>query len=118
MLVVTLSRPEVLTEYLKQNPWPFEVVGDPDLRGYRAFGLQRASWWTYLRGGVLAGYLRLIFRGWKPRQPYEGEDVHQLGGDFIVDGQRRLIYAYPSREPTDRPKVEDLLGVFRSHAAS
>jgi hypothetical protein len=62
-----------------------------------------------LRPGVILRYLRLIFRGWRPQLVREGEDILQLGGDFVVDREGHLIYAYRSAEPTDRPSVEALL---------
>jgi hypothetical protein len=117
VLTVTMSKPAYLREYLKERAWSFPVVCDPDLEAYRHFGLERISWWTYLRGGVIAGYLRLIFRGWMPRMPIKGEDVNQLGGDFILDEQRRLIFAYPSRVPTDRPTVATLIDVLADRTA-
>lgn len=112
VLVVTLSRPAVLSAYLKENPWPFDVVGDPELQGYRAFGLERAHWRTYLKPRVILGYLRLLFSGWKLRMPYQDEDVHQLGGDFILDENRRLAFQFRSKEPTDRPGMDELLGIL------
>jgi hypothetical protein len=66
-----------------------------------------------LRPRVLLGYLRLVWRGWRPRRAREGEDVLQLGGDFVLDGQGRLVFAYRSIEPTDRPSVEMLVQALR-----
>jgi hypothetical protein len=58
---------------------------------------------------VLLGYLRLVWRGWRPRRARQGEDVLQLGGDFILDKEGRLAYAYRSADPTVRPAVAVLL---------
>ena len=38
----------------------------------------------FFRPGVLARYLRLILTGWRPRRGEAGEDMLQLGGDFIL----------------------------------
>jgi peroxiredoxin len=117
-LVVTQARPDCLAAFGRALPPPFPIVADPDRRAYRAFGLERTSWGTLLRPRVIFSYLRLLFRGWRPRRMVEGEDVLQLGGDFVVDGQGRLVYAYRSAEPTDRPGVEVLLKAVREAAAS
>jgi hypothetical protein len=61
-------------------------------------------------------YLRLLLGGWLPRRAAAGEDVFQLGGDFVLDAGRRLVYAYHSTEATDRPKVTDLLQALRAAA--
>ncbi len=113
VLVVTQARPELLAAFLREQPLRFPAVADPERVAYRAFGLERTSWMTVLHPGVVLRYLRFIFRGWRPRQAREGEDVLQLGGDFVLDGEGRLIYAYRSTEPTDRPAVEALLQAVR-----
>lgn len=118
VLVVTQARPEQLAAFLREQPLPFPVVADPGRAAYRAFGLGRTSWRTILRPGVVLGYLRLILTGWKPRRSLAGEDVLQLGGDFVLDAQRRLVSMHLSAEPTDRPKVEELLRALRGAAAS
>src|SRR5262249_10472941 len=109
VLVVTQARPEVLAASLREQPLPFPAVADPQRVAYRAFGLERTSWWSFLRPAVLLGYLRLLFGGWRPRRASEGEDVLQLGGDFVLDGRGHLTHAWRSAEPTERPSVEELL---------
>jgi peroxiredoxin len=113
LVAVTMSRPEVLAAFLRRRPWPCPVVADPDLTVYRALGLGRASWASLLRPSVLGLYLKLIVRGGPLRRPPKGEDVHQLGGDFVLDRQRRLVYAYRSADPSDRPAAGELVRAVR-----
>ncbi len=112
-LAVSQAKPAVLAAFLRTSPQPFPVVCDPDRVAYRAFGLERASWASFFRPKVLWGYLRLIRRGGKVRRPYPGEDVRQLGGDFLLDRAGRVVFAHRSRTATDRPGVEELLNVVR-----
>lgn len=116
VLAVAHSSLEVLREYLKTRSWSFEVVTDPDRAAYSRLELGRAAVWDYFRPKVLAGYLRAVSRGWRVRRPYGGEDLHQLGGDFILDRQHRLRFAWRSADPTDRPSAEQLLDAIRSAA--
>jgi peroxiredoxin len=113
VLVVSQARPDLLAVFLRDDPLPFPALADPTRAAYRAFGLERTSWAAMLRPGVALRYLRLIFRGWRPRSAHGGEDVLQLGGDFVLDRQGRLTYAFRSDEPTDRPSVEELLRAVR-----
>jgi hypothetical protein len=57
-------------------------------------------------------YLKLRLRGQK-LLPVQG-DPHQLGGDFIVDAAGIIRLSHPSKDPVDRPPVEDLLASLRN----
>jgi peroxiredoxin len=109
VVVVVQARPDFLSLFLREQPQPFPVVADPSRAAYQAFGLESTSWKTILRPGVLWRYLRLVVRGWRPKRSVQGEDVLQLGGDFVLNREGRLVYAYRSAEPTDRPAVAELL---------
>lgn len=113
ILVVSQARPEVLAAFLRERPSPLSIVADPGRAAYRAFGLERTSWAAMLSPGVILRYLRHMVRGWRAERVRPGEDVLQLGGDFVLDRAGRLAYAYRSAEPTDRPLVEVLLAAVR-----
>jgi hypothetical protein len=109
VLVVTQSRPEAVAGV----SLPLPTVCDPDRAAYRYFGLDRGRWSMFLRCRVLARYLRLIFTGWRPRRGAVGEDMLQLGGDFILSADRHLLYAHRSNDPADRPAAADLIDQIR-----
>ena len=109
VLVVTQSRPEVVSVVSPTLP----TVCDPDRTAYRYFGLDRGRWSMFLRWRVLARYLRLVFAGWLPHRGEDGEDMLQLGGDFILSADRRLVYSHRSNDPADRPAVNDLVDQIR-----
>jgi peroxiredoxin len=106
ILVVSQARPEVLSRYLARRSWNVPIVSDPDRDVYRAFGLERTGWATFFRPTVLWGYLRGMLRGYGLKAPYRGEDVLQLGGDFILDRFGRVRFAYSSVNPVDRPGID------------
>ena len=60
---------------------------------------------------MLGAYFSLIFRGRMPRMARD--DVHQLGGDFVLDRTGRVVFEYRSRDPADRPSVSELLEALR-----
>jgi len=109
ILVVSQAKPEVLRQYLLRHAWHVPLVSDPERAAYRSFGLERTGWLTFFRPTVLWGYLRGMLRGYGVRQPYAGEDVLQLGGDFLVSRAGRVVYAHLSKTPTDRPRIPTLL---------
>jgi hypothetical protein len=105
ILVVAQARPELLSLYLARKQWCVPIVSDPERAAYAAFGLERTGWLAFFRPKVLWGYLRGMFRGYGVKKPYAGEDVLQLGGDFVLDKLARVVFAYYSATPTDRPTV-------------
>lgn len=113
VLVVSFAPPAQVAAYLERGPLPFPVVSDPERAAYRAFGLEAATWGAMLRPGVLARFMGLMLRGWMPRRSAKGDDLLQLGGDFVLDATGRLRYAHASAEPTDRPSAAALIEAVR-----
>jgi hypothetical protein len=116
VLVVTQATPEVLSLYLSRAIWNVPLVCDPERAAYAAFGLERTGWLTFFKPRVLWGYARGMWKGQRVKKPYAGEDVLQLGGDFILSRERKLVFAYPSADPTDRPAIADLFAALPSAA--
>jgi len=110
--VVSFSAPEQVAAYQGRLLAPLDVLIDEQRVAYTAFGLGRGSvlrvwgpkaWWAY------AGLLR---RGRKFERPTE--DTLQLGGDFVIDGEGQVRYAYRSEDPSDRPPVDELIAAVRA----
>jgi len=118
VVVICMSGPKNLRAYLSGADWPFIVLGDPERIAYRAFGLERTGWGRFFRWSVLRRYLALIWGGWRVRSPYEGEDLLQLGGDFILTRSFQLGWMHRSLNPTERPSITVLLEAIREAKAS
>lgn len=96
--------------WLAETQSPFPVLLDPTLAAYQAYGLDRSALRSW---GVktLWYYARALGRGEKLLE--KRGDTYQLGGDFIIAANGIVHFAYPSRDPTDRPAATDLLAVLR-----
>ena len=114
VLVVSFTPSAKVAMYLAKYPLPFPIVSDPTLTAYRAFALEKTTVGSMLRPGVLLRYLGTLLRLWKLDLPTKGDDLMQLGGDFVLDARGRLRYAHPSSEPTDRPSAAELLEAMRN----
>jgi hypothetical protein len=110
VLAVSFEPVERLPLYRERHGWVFPVVADPSRAAYRAFGLASAGWTRLLGPRVVGRYLELMLQGYPARPP--GADVRQLGGDFVVDDGRRLVYAYRSADPADRPPASELVSAL------
>lgn len=105
--LVTFTRPRNLRGYRGRLGLPYAVLADESRATYRAYGLGRGRWWRVWGPATVRAYARLMRTGARVERPQE--DTGQLGGDFVVDRQGRLAYAYPSTGPSDRPPVDDLV---------
>jgi AhpC/TSA antioxidant enzyme len=90
----------------------FRLCCDPQRLAYRAFGLPRVSTRRLLGRRTALVYARATLRG---RWPFGARgDVHQIGGDFVLDARGIVRFAYVSREPGDRPAAEALVAAMSS----
>ncbi|MFQ5419992.1 MAG: SelL-related redox protein [Anaerolineae bacterium] len=109
VFLITFAKLYWVKKWQVETGIPFPILLDPDRAAYRAFGLQHSIWrswgWNNLRY-----YVRAVRQG--KRFALNRGDTNQLGGDFILDGRSRIRFAYPSRDPTDRPDVRRLLAVI------
>jgi alkyl hydroperoxide reductase subunit AhpC len=95
--------------WLQETVSPFPFLLDPERRAYHAYGLQSSVFRSWMPRNLWY-YVKAVAQG---RETFGRRgDPHQLGGDFIVDSRGIVRLAHPSREPTDRPSVEQLLQVL------
>ncbi len=113
IIVVVQARPDILRQFLARHPQPLLMVCDPDRLVYRQLGLQRVSWLSFFKPSVIWGYLRLMFRGQRVQRPYDGEDVRQLGGDFLLSEHEHIVTRYTATDPTVRPTITAMLHDLR-----
>lgn len=113
VLAITQSQPAAVRAVSS----PFEMLCDPERQAFRYFGLDRGRFSMFFRPRVLWYYFKFLLRGWMPRRNERGEDVLQLGGDFVISADRRLTFAHPSRDPADRPSVGVLIDQLKSATA-
>lgn len=113
VVVIAFSSPAFVATYQRERLAPLAVLIDETRATYRAYGLGRGSVWRVWGPKVWCSYAKLLRKGRRFRRPTE--DTLQLGGDFVVGRDGRLTYAFRSRDPDDRPSVDDLLSaVHRS----
>lgn len=84
---------------------------DSQQDAYRVNSFGRASWWTLLNPWSIWKYLGLMIRGVLPGTP--GADIHQLGGDVLVDPAGVLRMRFASTSPHDRPSLDSVLQIVR-----
>ena len=109
MVLVSFTSPDALADYEHRTSYQFPVMTDPERAAYRAFGLGRATTQRVWAWPVWKRYAQILRgTGLGALRPAI-EDTHQLGGNFIIDADGILSYAYWSQGPEDRPPVQALL---------
>lgn len=86
---------------------PFTVLGDPNRKGYVAYGLTEGGLAQFLSLATLKGYWRAFRSGVGMAKPVG--NVRQLPGSFIIDQQGTVHYSHPGQHFADTPNAEDLL---------
>lgn len=89
------------------------MLADPHRQAYQAFALKRLSWFQVFSPAALKLYWKLL-RGGMRREQYDGDDIYQSGGNFLLDRRGNVLFAHRSQDPADRPSVAKLLQAIDS----
>ena len=111
VVVVSFGNKFWVNVWLEQTQAPFPLLLDLERQAYRAYGLEESKRRAWSLQNVLY-YAKARLQGRAIPQA-TGEDTGQLGGDFIIDRRGILRFVYPSRDPTDRPTLEEIFQTLR-----
>ena len=105
--VITFAEQDEAAAHHARLDIPFPLLSDPERTLYRRFNLSRGSVREVWNLSTLGLYVKLIAKGRRLRRPRH--DTQQLGGDFVIGSDGRLVAAYRPRSPDDRPSIDSLL---------
>ena len=89
---------------------PFVLLFDKTRDAYQRWGLGTVGFKAFVRPGLYMEMARVLLR--RETSLGRAPDQTQMGGDFIVDRDGRLVFANRLRSFHDRAKVDDLLAVI------
>ena len=104
-MLVTFSSEYWARVWLEETQAPFPLFLDPERTSYRAYGLLDSIWRAW--GPRSVSYYLKALAGGREIHGARGK-TGQLGGNFIVDPQKKLRFAHACIDPTDRPSIEQL----------
>jgi hypothetical protein len=113
IVVILFTRQRNLRGYRGRFVTPLPVVTDEDRAVYRAYGLGRGSAWKVWGPKVWLRYAELLLRRRGAGVEKPTEDTSQLGGDFVVGRDGRLVMVFRSTGPDERPSVDELIEAVR-----
>jgi len=107
VVVVTFEIGSPARAYVMETglSWPLLVDGDRSL--YRAYGMLKAGFWDIWGPSTWRVYLKELLRGNLPKK--SSGDIHQRGGDILIDPGGIVRIHHIGKGPSDRPAVADIL---------
>lgn len=94
--------------------WP--ILIDETCELYSRYQMHRAGFWDLWGPSSWRGYLKQLYKGRVPKLP--SADIHQRGGDVLIDGQGKIRLHYVGNRPADRPPVELILKLVTERDAA
>jgi peroxiredoxin len=98
--------------FCRQRGVQLECLGDPDLKGYDAVGLERGGIKELASPKVAIAGLRAAAKGQLPGKP-EGDRL-LMPATFVVGTDGRLLFAHYNADQSDNPPMEPVLEAVRS----
>jgi hypothetical protein len=109
--VVTFDAGPLAMAYLQETQLKWPLLVDNERSLYKAYGMERGTIWNIYGPASVWGYLKLLRRGRRLKLP--GSDVHQLGGDVLIDPDGVVNVHHVGSGPADRPEISTLLEPMR-----
>jgi hypothetical protein len=111
ILVVTFEARERAQAYVRETGLRWPLLIDRQRALYSAYEMGHGRRWAIWGPATLWAYAKLIGRGHRPGRPTG--DIHQLGGDILVDPMGMVALHHVGKGPADRPGVSALLERIR-----
>ena len=110
IVAVSFGTPYWANVWLEETEAPFPIWLDPEKESYEVYGMITSKWAAWGPANLWF-YAKAFMRGEKTKG--DRGETGQMGGNFIVDKNGIVRFAYPSKNPTDRPEVAKLMQVLR-----
>lgn len=108
VLVVLQSDPAGLAEKLeKEDALPFPIVCDPEQKLYQQFCIEPAKSMAKMADLKMVGRIVKATKLGFKHGAYEGNE-QQLPAAFVIDGERKVLYAHYARSVSDMPDAAQL----------
>ena len=114
VVVVTFQGGAVVRAYAEETNLRWPILVDQSRLLYRAYGMERGSVWAVWGPASWGSYVKLLLKGRQLRRP--SGDVHQLGGDVLIDPEGVVRLCHVSRIPADRPTLSSIVEIVRKDA--
>lgn len=112
VVAVTFEAPERAAAYRREADLPWPLLVDQERKLYGKYGMTQGTAWQIFGPASWLRYAQLIARGRRVRRPTG--DVHQLGGDVLIDPEGVVRLHHVGQGPADRPSIAEVLALISS----
>jgi len=110
LVIVSFGSVQGAEKWKSETKTSLDLFLDPDRILYGMFGLGRSVSKVWGMNSIQY-YGAQIAQGRQLPSALTGveDDPLQMGGDFTMDSDLKLVFSHPSTESTDRPTVDQIL---------
>jgi peroxiredoxin len=111
VVLVAYNDPElVMSQLFRSLDLPFLLLVDKGREAYQSWGLGQADWRTLLNPALYWNVARMAMR--RPKPLGRAPTTSQLGGDFVIDRDGKIVFVNRMKSIYDRAPVSDLLAAI------
>lgn len=110
-MVVTFESLQTAKSYATESDVNWPIMIDERRYLYSHFQMHRANFWDLWGPGTWLAYVRQLMKGNLPKRTRG--DIHQRGGDVLIDGFGQIRLHHVGSGPADRPQVKSIIDIVR-----
>jgi hypothetical protein len=107
VVVVTFEAGFLARSYMDETGLQWPLLVDENREVYQAYGMLEAGFWDIWGPATWLAYFREMLHGHLPKK--SSGDIHQRGGDVLIDPQGIVRLHHVGAGPADRPPVGTIL---------
>lgn len=109
VVLVTFQSSQAAVTYSDNVPADWPILIDERRYLYNYFRMEKARFWDLWGPATWKAYWQQLLKGNFPRRMTG--DIHQQGGDVLIDGHGEIKMLHVGAGPADRPAVESILDI-------
>ena len=108
-MIVTFESMQAASAYSRKSAITWPVIIDEQRHLYKRYRMYRASFWDIWGPSTWWVYFKQLLKGNLPQRA--SGDIHQRGGDVLIDDKGIIQLHHVGKGPADRPSVAVILNV-------
>ena len=112
MLIVTFESRFSASDYTQEMVAAWPIVIDESRHLYKRYQMHKASFWDLWGPRTWWAYFKQVSKGKFPKRTTG--DIHQRGGDVLIDQFGEIKLHHVGTGPADRPSVQSIIDIINN----